>query len=114
MLKPEDLRQLLLSRRKELLARVRQIGRDVRHEDDPLDKDPDDQSLQVENDEVLDALDESSREELHSISKAIGRLDSGEFGICAACGERIAPIRLRALPTAEHCVRCAEKIGGAA
>ena len=111
MLKPEDLRPLLLSRRQELLAQVHEIERDVRHEDDPLERDPDDQSLQIENDEVLGALDESSREELESIGRALERMDSGEYGICAACGEPIAPIRLRALPTAERCIRCAEKSG---
>lgn len=108
----EDVRQLLLSRRKELLARVHVIERDVRHEDDPLDRDPDDQSLQLENDDVLDALDASSREELARIGRALARMDSGDYGICTSCGEPIAPVRLRALPTAEHCIRCAEKKGG--
>lgn len=106
-----QLRQLLLARRKELLGRVQIIERDVRHEDEPLERDPDDQSLQLENDDVLDALDESSRKELASIRRALERMDSGEYGICAACGEPIAPVRLRALPTAEHCIRCAERIG---
>jgi RNA polymerase-binding protein DksA len=112
MLKPEELRESLLARRKELLARVRNIEMDFRHEENPLEKDADEQSLQIENDDVLNALDDAGRRELESIRRALARMESGDYGICASCGEPIAPARLRALPTAEHCIRCAERRGG--
>ena len=111
MLKPEELRESLLARRKELLARVRNIEMDFRHEENPLEKDADEQSLQIENDDVLNALDDAGRRELESIRRALARMDSGDYGTCATCGEPIAPARLRALPTAEHCIRCAERRG---
>ncbi|MDX1609038.1 MAG: TraR/DksA C4-type zinc finger protein [Halofilum sp. (in: g-proteobacteria)] len=38
---------------------------------------------------------------------ALARLDEGEFGICAECGEPIDPRRLEFDPTVELCIACA-------
>ncbi len=40
------------------------------------------------------------------------RLDDGEFGYCAGCGEDIAPGRLAADPTTPQCIDCATGAGG--
>ena len=106
------LREQLAARRRELLARIQAIESNFRREDDPLEKDPEEQSLQIEDDDVLNALDEAGRREIAAIERALGRMESGTYGTCARCGESIAPARLRALPAAEHCIRCAERIGG--
>lgn len=110
MLTPDELRETLLSRRKELVARVRSLERDFRHDEQPLEKDSQEQALQLENDDVLDALDDASRRELETIARALARMESGEYGTCAGCEEPISPMRLRALPTAEYCIRCAEEM----
>jgi RNA polymerase-binding protein DksA len=112
MITPEELRETLLARKKELTARVRELERDFRHDEQPLEKDSQEQALQLENDDVLDALDEASRKELESIARALERMESGEYGTCASCEEPISPVRLRALPTAELCIRCAERMEG--
>jgi RNA polymerase-binding transcription factor DksA len=92
------------------MARVQRIEKDFRHEEHPLEQDSQEQSIQLENDEVLEALDESGRKELESIRRALDRMESGEYGTCASCEEPIAPMRLRALPAAELCIRCAERL----
>ena len=46
--------------------------------------------------------------ELARIAAALRRLDAGEYGLCQACGEPIAPGRLEVDPAAERCIRCAE------
>jgi RNA polymerase-binding transcription factor DksA len=107
-----ELRVQLVARRRELLARVQDIENNFRREDNPLEKDAEEQSLQIEDDDVLKALDEAGRREIAGIERALARMDSGTYGNCARCGDPIAPARLRALPAAEHCIRCAEKIGG--
>jgi DnaK suppressor protein len=107
-----QVRDLLVARRQELLARVQSIESNFRREDDPLEKDAEEQSLQIENDDVLKALDEAGRRELASVERALARIEAGAYGVCTRCGERIAPARLRALPAAELCIRCAEKAGG--
>jgi RNA polymerase-binding protein DksA len=111
MPKQAELREQMLARRRELLARVQSIETNFRREEEPLEKDAEEQSLQIENDDVLKALDEASRRELASIERALARMDSGDYGTCARCEEPIAPARLRALPAADLCIRCAEKTG---
>ncbi len=112
MPKQAELREQLVTRRRELLHRVQSIESNFRRGDTPLEKDAEEQSLQIKDDDVLNALDEAGRRELARIERALARMELGEYGICARCGEFIAPARLRALPSAEHCIRCAERIGG--
>ena len=45
-------------------------------------------------------------QKLKLIDAALERLNSGDFGICDDCGERISDIRLNALPWAAYCVQC--------
>jgi len=46
--------------------------------------------------------------ELVQISKALKRLELGEYGECLSCGEEIAIGRLKFDPAATLCIRCAE------
>jgi DnaK suppressor protein len=39
--------------------------------------------------------------------RALGKLDEGTYGTCDACGQPIAPARLRAMPDSVMCVACA-------
>jgi DnaK suppressor protein len=39
--------------------------------------------------------------------RALAKLDEGTYGRCDACGEPIAPARLRAMPDSVLCVACA-------
>lgn len=45
-------------------------------------------------------------QELRDTEAALDRLVKGTFGICEACGEAIAPERLRVYPTAKRCAPC--------
>ncbi|ALK97888.1 hypothetical protein AB595_24610 [Massilia sp. WF1] len=47
---------------------------------------------------------------LHEIDAAIGRLESGGYGICVSCGRDIPEARLLATPTVQTCVACQELI----
>jgi DnaK suppressor protein len=39
--------------------------------------------------------------------RALAKLDEGTYGLCDACGEPIAPKRLRAMPDGVLCMACA-------
>lgn len=56
-----------------------------------------------------DLVFEQGGTELHLLEEAeaaLRRISKGIFGICEACGERIADPRLKAMPYARYCVRC--------
>lgn len=48
------------------------------------------------------------KSEIARIDQALRRIDEGEYGWCAECGEAVAVKRLEIDPTASHCVGCAK------
>jgi DnaK suppressor protein len=54
------------------------------------------------------ALIEIKAEALRHVQAALARLASGEYGLCADCGEEISQPRLTALPFARRCRTCEE------
>src|SRR3989454_7118478 len=50
------------------------------------------------------------RARLQRVQAALERIARGVYGVCIECGELIAPKRLRAIPEAETCVACQERI----
>lgn len=55
---------------------------------------------------ILSRLEGQEKHELDEIAAAQARLESGTFGACEACGKPIPLARLRAVPTARHCLPC--------
>ncbi|MCA1218581.1 TraR/DksA family transcriptional regulator [Streptomyces sp. 8L] len=53
------------------------------------------------------ALLARERAHLAEVDRALERLERGEYGRCATCGELIAPERLEVRPATDTCVRCA-------
>ena len=49
-----------------------------------------------------------SKRTLMRLERALDRIEDDNFGICAECGEDIAPGRLLIMPEATLCVGCAE------
>ena len=103
-----DIRQKLLDRRLELQARLAEIKSDVTHAEVPMPADFAEQAVERETEEVLDALGEAGEVELRAISKALARIESGDYGVCTGCGDPIPPKRLEVLPFSDKCVHCAE------
>jgi RNA polymerase-binding protein DksA len=87
-----------------LQQRLDKIERDLRQTPDP---DLEEQALGRENDEVLQQLDNSAREEMRLLQEAIARIETGVYGVCSQCGKQIAPQRLEALPYTTTCISCA-------
>ncbi len=105
-----EIRQQLLQKDNELVGRHARIDAHI-HTSEALSSDSGEQALELENAEVIDRLDESSRDEIVAIRAAVRRIDDGTWGVCAACGEPISEGRLTALPTATLCVDCASSAG---
>jgi RNA polymerase-binding transcription factor DksA len=73
------------------------------------DQHPADAASETESRE-LDATQRRMLEaRLARIEQALGRIDAGTYGRCAACGEPIPEERLEALPDTAFCVRDARQ-----
>lgn len=103
----DDVRQNLISMLEELDERLTTITQDVRHADENLEKDSEEQATQNENNEVQDYLGNSARVEIAAIKQAIARIDNGDYDICQTCGEVINPERLKVVPYVAQCIKCA-------
>lgn len=97
-------KQTLLARRAELAANLS----DIEHQlDAPAPKDWEDRSSERQGDEVLEALGQAEWNEVIRIDAALERIENGEYGACAKCGNDIADARLELLPDTPLCVACA-------
>jgi len=55
---------------------------------------------------ILSRLEGREKHELDEIDAAQARLAAGAYGVCEGCRHAIPLERLRAVPTARHCVTC--------
>ena len=73
--------------------------------------DSSEQAVERENDEVVDQLENDTREELIQVQHAIKRIESGSYGTCTKCEEEISAARLQAIPYSSLCINCADLVG---
>jgi len=105
---PEIYRQMLLDRRREVLAgmggkfdTLAKMGRVA--EDD---------QAQLSHDEFVSLrLNSLDYHQLRLVEEALDRLGAGDYGICLACEEPIPAKRLRAVSWARYCVTCQDSVG---
>src|SRR5215510_8893020 len=107
-----ELKQMLLGRRRELQAQVQDKMRDVRAtgEVTKLSEvfDAGESSEADIQEDIELALIQMKSETLSRVDDALTRLEQGTYGNCFDCGEEIAEKRLRALPFAVRCKDCEE------
>lgn len=59
---------------------------------------------------IFEKLSERDTATLRKINTALEKIESGEFGVCEECGEKIPDKRLKANPEAGTCIDCAERL----
>jgi DnaK suppressor protein len=102
-----DMKNVLLEKKGELMERLEKI-RNSKQRKEPLSADSGEQALELENNEVVDALDVIEKNELGQINNSLKRIEEGSYGVCVECGDEISFSRLKALPFASHCISCVE------
>ena len=106
------IRARLEARRRELLVRYKDT---LDHAEAEL-ADDSGELVDVANDRwdasVLVAMSEHDALALENIVAALYRLDTGHYGSCTRCGDKINPARLQILPEVPHCTACASYIEG--
>jgi len=100
-----------------VIDRLRQLGSAVVIEEFPgavpgngPSPDPWDDVQVHEAREVSFATRDLLVERANRLAEALERLREGTYGACAACGDAIAPARLRAMPEVTTCLRCQDRL----
>ena len=101
----EQLKAELEQRLADMQKRLHSIKRDVTQEHSG---DSAEQAQERENDEVVDAIGNETRQSLRAIQVALDKIAEGTYGECEKCGGNIGEGRLRAIPEAALCVDCAD------
>jgi DnaK suppressor protein len=101
-----QLRDKLLSGRREILERIRDMDMAVRTLSEP--------EIEIEEgvqkkviSEFYGHLNAEGRSRIGLIDLALGKMVAGEYGICESCGDDIPEKRLHAVPWARLCIGCA-------
>lgn len=100
----EERKAGLEARLAELTRRVDEIEGELGN---PVSEEPEEQAIDMEEDEVREDLGEAAVLEIRMIEAALDRIANGTYGTCANCGEEIAEKRLDALPATPLCADCA-------
>ncbi len=103
-----DRKAVLDNMRYDLMERLDRYRAHKQRKGGPLDKDMEEQAVEIQNDDVVDSLEKEAEDELRQVLHALERIDAGEGDTCEVCEEPIAPARLEALPYTTLCRECAE------
>lgn len=113
----ESIRKRLEQDLKTAVGRLRQMGSAVAVEelpgaigDNSPFADEVDEIQANESREIGFATRELLVERVNRLSAALDRLNEGGYGTCVECDEPISPVRLRAMPEVQTCVRCQDRI----
>lgn len=104
----------LLAKRREIMGNVMSMENGaLRHQRTELSNMPYHMAdLGTDNYELENTLElmDSERRLLLEIEDALERIENGVYGICEGNGEMILTTRLRAIPWARYCLKCASLV----
>jgi len=104
----QELKALLLARRHDLQAQMRQNRSNLTPAENTAGSVSQDENGRLTNQtrEVDAALTSLDADELARIDRALEAMDAGDYGLCDACGCAIPFERLKIEPMTQHCVAC--------
>ncbi|MBI4827424.1 MAG: TraR/DksA family transcriptional regulator [Nitrospinae bacterium] len=106
----DDIKKLLLKRRAALLKADRGFDREIRNEIESRHGDDVDVAESAYEQEMAYMFKNRGQEEVRLIDEALLRIEKGEYGICAECGEKISKKRLQVRPYSILCVDCQQEL----
>lgn len=106
----QKIKETLLRMRQELLAEVQEKYAASRELSESNLPDLADVSSNAYSRELLLNLSEAQHRQMRDIDAALARLEQGEYGICANCGEEISPRRMEVRPISRYCIDCKTEI----
>ena len=103
----QNIRAILEAKLAVLKARHQRIDDHLHNRHTTPSQDWAERAVELENEEVVEALEPITRREIDAIEAALTRLDHGEALVCARCDEPIPAKRLAILPATPFCANCA-------
>jgi len=101
-------REILLSKKAEILSSVTKEEEEGREAVSPGAKDPYDAATEAYGQESSFAISEAGRQTLGDIMEALKKMEEGTYGVCDVCNKPIDMPRLEAVPQARLCISCQE------
>jgi DnaK suppressor protein len=103
-------KEIILKERERLAVEAGKATREIQTlgEDKPIESE-EKASVEIVLD-VLAKLRDQGNKELKDIEDAINKIETGAYGLCEECGQKIAEARIKVLPTARLCINCKEQI----
>jgi RNA polymerase-binding protein DksA len=106
----EEERARHLHQAEELAAEADELATEREQGDTQFDEESGEgDTVSVERERSL-LLSATARQEVEKIDAALARMDAGTFGVCTPAGRPITLARLEAIPWAETCVECAQRV----
>ncbi len=104
-----SIKNILLSKKTELEVRLKKIELNKTRAAGPLNANSTEQAVELQNKDVVDALDNIEHKQLEEIETALTLIENGTYGTCVSCSEEISAARLGAMPSAKLCITCAKE-----
>lgn len=105
----EKFKELLLHERSRLLGFREGLSESFRVLQQP-DRELEERAQKENFSRAIEQLDTLETERIEAIDRALRNLETGSYGFCERCGDRIDEERLEALPWASRCLSCAGSI----
>lgn len=100
------IKEQLVQRKQELEQEMSRLHSE-KFSDDQV-QDPGDQALASTMESLRSSLQDTHIDEFNRITKALGLIEEGTYGICVDCELPISEKRLKLYPNATRCLACQE------
>jgi DnaK suppressor protein len=104
----ESYRKQLLAKREDLLHLVQAARSSEKEGTGKEAPDLGDRALSTVIRDLSYQLTIAERDLVRRVDEALDRMETGEYGVCVACGKKVQIGRLDAVPWARHCIECQE------
>jgi DnaK suppressor protein len=103
----EEITQDLSRRRSSLLQNVAESQDEMKAIFEQQESELEESAQKDRMARLTSRLNDRDQQKIREINAALDRIDAGIYGKCEGCGQEIGVARLRALPTATLCIKCA-------
>ena len=103
----QKIKEELLKKRAQIIESLENNKKESQNEKSGVEDSADEVTAELSR-ETLYKLSQTERETLFLIDIALKKIESGTYGICEECGEKIGEKRLEAIPWVRLCIECSQ------